>query len=466
MTFTALKRSRQAASNQRRKTKQCASAILRVVDVNQEERRVTVELPGNAAAHLDAPKGPLPMEIRINPKLANRQPNMNDFLGLPGGNSETPMTVEPGSTILSENVQVEDGKVSVGWSVVGTGPRADHSAGGPAEIIEGHLMARTRTVGEEKTTKVSSQVVWPERAWQVQSGDEVRAAVEAALKEDGPGEGFAIVRFSSPKGETLHSYFHRGRSDEGVPEAAKEVAARAADAVLAQMEEARAAAAAAQADGGGEPDEVTVEVIPARNINIGADAQKQLIRAFSERTRGRMNTGAKKFRTAEMHPSDRAVLPTNLKVDVPATASQVGFMEDLADQRGVDLPAAARSTSAAASVWIDENKLVLGFAPGQLVVRSAVQGEDGKTYEIAIASALNTRSGLGISALPTPGCPDAQEFARGAAKVASAARAEIMAGNIPASLAKDEGAPEEEPSAEPDPAPAEEDDDYSGPGFD
>ncbi len=455
MGFEALKRGHQARRNKRPPS--CASAILRVAEVDKEQETVMVELPANAAAALGVENGPWPLELRLDPKHAKRQPTRKDLLGLPGAVSKSPMEVEPGSTIIGDNLTIEDGKASVSWFLLGSGPVADQKAGGPADILEGYITVSRRRFDDTGEVKVSCDIVQVDRAETVSDVDGLQASVRSVLEEDGPGSGYAIVRFSSSKGETLHKHVRSRRNEDGGMMPADKVAGEATESMRAEVEEAARVEKAGTA---------TIEVIPARSVSIGGETQSQLLSAFEDRTGKRMNTGSRKFKAAEIHPSDRMDNPRNLKVDQPASQAQLDFVERLADERGVEVPAAARSSSAAASAWIDEKKLVLGFAPGQLVVRSGIEGREGELYSIAIASALHRRSGVRMAAVPTPGCPNAPEFARGMAQEASANRADLMAGKVPESLSRDENQPEDAgPSIEPDPEPEIEDEDFSGPGF-
>lgn len=453
MGFKQLKKDHRSGRQPRRKP-QLASAMLRVVELDKEQGSVTVALAENAAKALKADiadEPAFPLQIRPNPKHAKRQPNMNDLLGLDGGTSNTSMEVEAGTTIMADDVQFNDGAISAGWVMLGTGPASDRNAGGtPADMVDGFVRVRRRTV--EDKTKYSAEILFPELAVPTPGGKGLGEAIMGAVDHDRPGEGHAIVRLSDDSGDTLHDVFRRRRNEAGELETVEETGRRAAAAIEEKLK-----------SGGAEG--VTVEVIPARTISIGSDAQGQLHAALGSQVGDKMHTGSRKFRVAEVHPSDRRTWPTNLNVDSPVTEGQRGFMDSLAEQRGVDVPAAALSSSAAASAWLDERKTLLGFAPGQLVLRRDMQGEGGETYTIAVASALHRRSGVPLEAVPTPGCPSAPEFARNAAREAQQARAEVMAGNVP-EIPRSESPAETGESGTAAPDVQEPEDDSHSPSFD
>ena len=181
--------------------------------------------------------------------------------------------------------------------------------------------------------------------------------------------------------------------------------------------------------------------------------------------RSRARTGSKKFRVAEIHPSDRQAWPTNLNVESPVSEKQRAFIESLAEQRGIDVPASALTSSAAASAWLDDKRTLLGFAPGQLVLRRDLQGEEGEAYTIAVVCAQHRRSGVPLAAVPTPGCPSAPDFARNAAREAQQARTEVMAGQVP-EIPRSESPPETGGREATAPDPEEPEDDGHVPGFD
>ena len=426
MGFQEAKRAAQHRRS-RKRAPQLASTVLRVVETNPDELRVMVELSDNAAAALGLDNNdPLPVEERLNPKHSKTQPNIKDLLGLPGGTSSQSMKVEPGSTILADEVRIEDGKISVGWFQLASGPRADKEAGKSATVLDGHILTRSWKSRETGGRRFAAEVVFSEQARQVGNDAGLGEAVASALDSDGPGRGFAIVRISGANGDTLHRPFRRRRAEDGSEIAAAEIAREAVDSMGSGSE------TVALLREGDNPATVT-EVIPARRISIGTTAQSQLETALTEKTGDRMNTGSKKFRTAEMHPSDRGQLPINRKVDKPASPKQLAFLENLAKERGISVPEEAKSSSAGASAFLDERKLILGYAPGQLVVREGVNSDDGEIYDFAIACALHRRSGVPIEAVATPGCPKAPEAARSNAEAAVAARADLMAGKLPMS---------------------------------
>ncbi len=438
MGFNEVKRAQQRRAQKR--GPQLASTILRVVETVPDDLRVMVVLPENAAAGLGVKRGPWPLEERPNPKHSKSQPNRMDLLGLDGGVSSQPMRVEKGSTILADGIKFEDGRITASWYTLGSGPRADRDAGGLATIVEGHIRTSVRRNKETREVKYAAEVLNADRAVQVNGDDELQKAVTAAIGESGPGDGIAVVRVSGASGETVHRTFRPNYNESGRRTDNGELAGTKAVEIIGGKSELRELLKT-----GDNPETVT-EVIPGRKLSIGATTQGHLETALAEKTGDRMNTGAKKFRTAEIHPMDRGVWPENQMVSESVSISQLRFLDTLAERRGIEVPEKAKSSSAAASAWIDEKILLLGLAPGQLVVREGIEGDEGEPYDIAVACALHRRSGLPIDAIPTPGCENAPEAARSSSEQAAAARAELMDGKVPAQAAAEEPEAPEEPA--------------------
>ncbi len=425
MGFTELKTARRQASRTRRPAS-LASAVLRVDSVDPQAGKLTVTPAAGSASALGMQIGKAyALAIRDNPKAA-RQPNLNDLLGLPGGSSSASMKVEAGTTLIGDNVQLIDDRLSASWVSLASGPQSDRNFGGPATVLDGHILTRAITI--DGATRFRSEIMHPDEAIQVE-GDRpaLAAALTAALNRSGPGRAAAVVRVSDRNsGENMNDFVRRRRHGDALEETSA--------AVERYLEERRTPVDALK------DMEVAVEVIPASVILIGSTQQDQLKEALSSQD-GREGTlrGARKFDLAEVHPDQRVYEPRSDSDEEPSDR-QKQYIDAIAHERNRAVPAVARENRAAASAWIDQNRLLLGWAPGQIVVREGIQRDGGDPYDVAVACALSRRTGVQLPAIATPAAPKAPEYMREAASQQNSDRAALLASPLPADPAPDAAA--------------------------
>ena len=432
---------RKARDAGRRKARapQVASALLRVETVDAEAKIITVKLPANTASQLNANADQtVELAIRPNAKYEARQPTMDRLFGIGGGTS---MEVAPGSVIIADNVTVADGKASCSWVALGSGPKAE--AAGPAVMSEGWLLARTRTTGQgdDRKRRVSCEMLCVDDAREVSPADGrqvLAGAIQAAMEQAGPGRGEAVVRISDPNGSSVHEYVGLWDRDKEAQVTPGEAAEAAGERIQSWLQE----------NEGADP---VMEVIPIRKIHIGAETQGAIFEALGKAgpNPNSVNSGARKYRTAEMHPNDRLDTPRNLKVNDPPSEGQQALVQKIAEERGRRVPDGISVSSAAASAWLEENMLRQGWAQGQVLTRTR-EGDDGSEYEIAIVAALHRRSGVDISAIPTPGNEKAPEFARGQGELAQRQRESLQLSTVPPTVtpAQEEEADQPAPELE------------------
>ncbi|MCY4006710.1 MAG: hypothetical protein OXE84_07800 [Rhodobacteraceae bacterium] len=271
---------------------------------------------------------------------------------------------------------------------------------------------------DDQDARWEATMIWPDAAAQVGSKADLQTQLEATLGQEGPGEKVAYVRFSTAAGETrdcgVFIGYNKDEERRQTPsEAVKGWMTRSHDGQKIDDYFAEANA---------------VEVIPGTRLQMGAATANGVETNFLEQMgKRKFAIGSSKVTVAEIPASKRLDAPSGQPDERPSDR-QMDYIKAISTNRGRKIPDEVERSQLAASAWIGQNQVSLGWQRGQIICRPDYKDKNGNMFALAIGVCHERRAGMPLAAVPTPAAPNAPQFAAEAAREIARERDSILTG--------------------------------------
>lgn len=391
-------RKRQGKRSFNKRPPSASSVIAEVVSVDADNDQVNVKLSAAALASLKIDNPQEAYAINIVKAASGKQPNLNDLLGKPGGNSQTSMTVGEGSFIRMDNVSIKDGNLSTTWINLAAGPKALASDRREPKLLSGMIRTRpNRFTGDDgkEIQTWNSDVLFPDQAVEVKSVAQLSEAIQRVFQDEDLSEAgpvSAVVRCTNSSGEPAHLFAFRKTNRE-----------------TGEVEQPDSAAARFMEDQGITADQLegqVIEVLPQVRVRPGGLLQSQINCEMEKRLKNEPSyRGHGKYSITEIHPNSRPRPSGGVESRRAASEKSIEAANRLAERRAVKPTYGDNPTQGQVSVFIENNNLVLGYAPGDVLVRFGT-AENGNPTRFASACATMNRTGIILDAIRTPHAPN------------------------------------------------------------
>ena len=414
VTFNDLKQKR--ASRSYNRVPRAASVLAEVVSTDADTDRVTVKLSQAAAGALKIEDSSQTFDIRIKKAASDRQPNLADLLGKPGGKISQDMRVEAGSFLRLDNVTLDSKSncLETSWANLAAGPRALANDPVKPALLSGLVKTSFHDYKAEdgkNTRRWATEVLFTHNAVQVTTAANLASALEKVLDDPNTvgGSPQALVRLTySEMGEPLHFYARKNWIEEA-----------------AQREKPQTAVARFMQDNdleGLNMSNLTVEVIPMVRLSPGGETQNEINCRMGDNLKKPTFRGSSRYDITEVHGDQRCSNPPAVGSRKAATAKSLEFANSLATERDRKPEFGSKPTQGQVAAWLQENSLQLGWAHGDVLVRFRNDEATGQTYGFPTACSTTTRTGIQLDAISTPYAPNHAEWLKSKLQEARDAR--------------------------------------------